>query len=224
VDLSALDPDGKPNCVTAYTVGSEVYVACGILDGNFVPRGPGRIAVLDGATGAVKTTFALASANPFGVLEQAPPGELSGDLVIPTVPSFGDFSTGCVERVRTGPSPAAAGCVVTNAQLGGYVARLAFQTEGARLLWLVVSKFDTAERGSLQSFDLAAAALSGPPVTPPSQVIVDATVCAGRAVVVADKTMAANGLRVLRDRAEVTAAPLAIGLRPASSNALVCLP
>jgi YVTN family beta-propeller protein len=63
IDLSALDPDGEPNCISAYAVGGEVYVACEVLDPAFSPRGPGQIAVIDAATGAVKTTFALANAQ-----------------------------------------------------------------------------------------------------------------------------------------------------------------
>lgn len=223
IDLSALDPDGEPNCVSAYAVGDEIYVACEVLDPSFQPRGPGQIVVLDAATHAVKTTFALGSANPFGVFEQLPAGALGGDLVIPTAPSFGDFSVGCVERVTTGAAPAAAGCVVTNAALSGYAARLDVQLRlGVPILWIIASKFDTAPHGSLQGYDLMAQALWPTPLSPPSQILVDLTVCPGGAIVVADQTLAANGLRVYDGIEEVTEAPLAIGLRPGSAHGLVC--
>src|SRR5262249_55743956 len=48
IDLSAMvgDPDGKPDCVSAYAVGDKVYVACGLLDGTFTPRAVGQVAVI----------------------------------------------------------------------------------------------------------------------------------------------------------------------------------
>ena len=223
IDLSALDPDGLPNCISAYAVGGQIYVACELLDPTFSPRGPGQIAVIDAATSAVVTTFAMANANPFGVFEQLPDGVLGGDLVIPTVPSFADLSLGCVERIATGAAPKANGCVVTNSELGGYAARVAFQRQGATTLqWMVVSKFDTAARGNLQGYDLSTSDLWPAPISPPTQVLVDAAICPNDLIVVADQTMAANGLRVYAGTAEQTAAPLPIGLRPSSSHGLVC--
>lgn len=223
IDLSALDPDGEPNCVSAYTVGDEVYVACELLDLTFQPRGPGQIAVIDAATNAVKTTFPLAHANPFGAFERLPAGVLGGDLVIPTVPSFTDFSTGCVERVQTGAAPRANGCVVGNAELEGYAARVDFQDRlGTPLLWLVVSKFDTEPRGNLQGYDLLTSTLWPEPLSPPSQVLVDLAVCPDGRIALADAALAANGLRVHDGITEQTTAPLPIGLRPGSPHGLAC--
>lgn len=223
IDLSALDPDGEPNCVSAYAVGGEIYVACELLDLAFQPRGPGQIAVIDAATRAVKTTFPLANENPFGLLEQLPAGVLGGDLVIPTVPSFTDFSTGCVERIRTGAAPQANGCVVTNQQLGGYAARTDFQDRlGLPLLWLIVSKYDTEPRGNLQGYDLMTSTLWPAPISPPTQVLVDLAVCPDGSIVVADQAMATNGLRVYDGITEQTTSALPVGLRPSSSHGLVC--
>jgi hypothetical protein len=232
IDLSALDPDGEPNCVSAYTVGDEIYVACGLLDPMSMhqPRGPGRIAVLDAATHAVKTTFPLANANPLGVFERLPAGVLGGDLVIPTVPSFSDFSTGCVERVQTGATPRANGCVVENQALGGYASRVDVQLPGelpgellgGPLLWLVVSKYDTEPHGNLQGFDLMTSKLWPAPASPPTQLLVDLAVCPSGLVVVADQTTAANGLRVYAGPTEQTSAAMPIGLRPGSSHGLAC--
>jgi hypothetical protein len=171
----------------------------------------------------VKTSFPLANRNPFGLFEQLPPGVLGGDLVIPTVPSFLDFSTGCVERVQTGAAPQANGCVVSNQRLGGYAARIDFQDRlGTPLLWLIVSKFDTAPRGNLQGYDLATSTLWPNPISPPSQVLVDLAVCPNGSIVVADQTMAANGLRVYDGIMELTADVMPIGLQPGSSHGLAC--
>lgn len=223
ISLSALDPDGHPNCVSAYTVGDEIYVACELLDPQYKPRGPGRIAVLDAATNTLKTSFAMANANPFGVFEQLPDAALGGDLVIPTVPSFTDFGTGCVERIQTGAAPRSNGCVVTNAALGGYVGRIAFERRaGSPVQWMVVNKFDTEPRGNLQGFDLGAQLLLPGPVSPTTQVVVDVAICPNRLIIVADRTMAANGLRVYEGTLEVTAEPLPIGLQPGSAHGLAC--
>jgi hypothetical protein len=224
IDLSALDPDGQPNCVSAYTVGTEVYVVCELLDASYAPRGPGQVAVIDAATNAVVTTFPLAGANPLGTLEQLPAGVLGGDLVIPTAPDLimGDPTTGCVERIQTGPAPHSNGCIVANAALGGFVARVDVQPADAPVLWMVVSSYDTAPHGNLQGYDLATSKLWPAPVSPSTQVLADLAVCPNDTIVVADQTMAANGLRVYRGTAEQTSAPMPIGLRPGSSHGLLC--
>ena len=50
----------------------------------------------------------------------------------------------------------------------------------------------------------------------------DLAVCPGGEIVVADKTMDANGLRVYRGTTEVTTAALPIGKPPLSSRGIVC--
>ncbi|HLL21771.1 MAG TPA: hypothetical protein VK427_06555, partial [Kofleriaceae bacterium] len=60
------------------------------------------------------------------------------------------------------------------------------------------------------------------PFTPESQVLTDVVGCPDGHVIVADKTMSANGLRIYKDGLEQTTTPLAIGLRPQSSPAIVC--
>jgi len=224
IDLSALDPDRVPNCVSAYAVGDEIYVACEVLDDRYRPRGPGQVAVLDAASNAVKATFPLAGANPIGVLERLPDGVLGGDLAIPTAPDLitGDATTGCVERIRTGAAPGANGCIVENRALGGFAARIDVQRAGAPILWLVVSNYDTAARGNLQGFDLETRRLWPSPVSPGTQLLVDLAVCPSGAIVVADQTVEANGLRIYDGLVERTAAAMPIGLRPGSTHGLVC--
>jgi hypothetical protein len=137
---------------------------------------------------------------------------LGGDLLIPTVPSFGDFSAGCAN-----------GCIVTNQALGGYAARVDVQFgSGASLLWIIASKYDTAPRGNLQGFDLLTLRLWPAPVSPETQVLIDLAVCPNGSVIVADQTTATNGLRVYDDLTEQTTAAMPIGLRPGSPHGLAC--
>jgi len=46
----------------------------GLLDDTnlLVPRGPGKVYVVDTATNAIKTPLTLSTNNPFGVFEQIP--------------------------------------------------------------------------------------------------------------------------------------------------------
>jgi hypothetical protein len=222
IDLSSLDPDGQPNCISAFRVDADIYVACELLDESFQAREPGVVVVIDSATDQVRTMVTLANLNPFGVFERMP-AEAGGDLVIPTVPDFVDFSTGCIERITPGETPAAAGCVVSNQALDGFAASVDFQMLGSTpMLWAIVSKFDSEARGNLQGYDLAIDELWPEPISPPAQVLVDVAICPD-SVVVADQAMAANGLRVYRNGLEVTTAPLSVGLRPSANRGLVCL-
>ena len=215
IDLSSLDTvDGIPDCASVIKVGDDVFVACGRLD-NFVANEPGIVAVLDTAAADAVTTFELTHPNPFGVFEQMP----GGDLVIPTVPDFGDFSTGCIERISLAGAPAAS-CAVTNAEMGGLAGRIDFHDNE---MYFVVARFGAnGAEGEVQGLDLDTDELIGA-VTPDSQVVVDFSICPGHKMVVADATMAANGLRIYgEDGAEVTSAPLAIGLKPGSAHGISC--
>ena len=215
IDLSSLDTvDGIPDCASVIKVGDDVFVACGRLD-NFVANEPGIVAVLDTAAADAVTTFELTHPNPFGVFEQMP----GGDLVIPTVPDFGDFSTGCIERISLAGAPAAS-CAVTNAEMGGLAGRIDFHDNE---MYFVVARFGAnGAEGEVQGLDLDTDELIGA-VTPDSQVVVDFSICPDHKMVVADATMAANGLRIYgEDGAEVTSAPLAIGLKPGSAHGISC--
>jgi hypothetical protein len=224
IDLSALDPDGEPNCISAFAVDGLVYVACELLDQNFAPRGPGQVVVIDGTDESVRTTFALQNENPFGMFERMPLATGSKDLVIPSV-TFGTFATGCVERIATGGSPGSRGCIVTNQALAGFVTRIEMQiAAGTPMLWMVVGngQFGAGARSSLMGFDLETNTLWMQPVTPPNQLLVDVAACPNGALVVADQTMTSNGLRVYENGLEKTTLPLAIGMKPNSSRGLVC--
>jgi len=222
VDLSALDPDGLPDCVSAYRAGNDIYVACELLDQNFTPRGPGKVAVIDAITNTVRATVTLSTANPFGVFTELPDGM---GLVIPTF-DFSNATARCLEHiVPTTGTPYSKGCLIQNAAVGGYIVRTAVQTIGdSQMLWMVVNNGNfAAEKARLWGYDLTANMLWDAPLTPEGQVLTDVAACPGELVVVADKTMSANGLRVYEGgTTEKTTDPLAVGLRPQSSPAIVC--
>ena len=207
IDLSALDPDGKPDCVSAYTVGNDVYVACELLDENFSPRGPGKVVVIDPTALTVRTTLTLSTANPFGVFAELPD---DGGLVIPTF-DFANPTARCLEHVAVG-TPIAKGCLVQNATLGGYVVRATTQKVGeSHMLWMVVNNGNfSAERARMWGYDLTTKTLWSDPLTPESQVLTDIAACSDGRIIVADKTMTANGLRVYEGAQERTTEPLAI--------------
>jgi len=205
IDLSADDPDGKPNCSSAVAVGTDVYVACELLDNTMQflpPEGPGKVYVIDSTTDTLKHTITLANVNPFGLFEQSPAtSPLGGDLVITTDP-FQAGTTGCVERVSTGATPAAHGCVVTNADLGGYASRIDFQ---GNMMWMAVG--ETFPNGALRGFDLATSTL-GAAITPAAEQVADAAT--------------PNGVRIYNGTTEETNSALGIGLQPQSTHGLVC--
>ncbi len=225
IDLSQDDPDGKPNCNSVYLAGSNLYVSCGLLDdtNNFVPRGPGKVYIVDTATNAIKTTLTLSTKNPIGVFEQIPTGAQHnpGDLLIPTV-GVADGS-GCVERITTGATPAPAGCMMTNTDLMGYASRIAFQidvSEGLGITWIATAT--TPPKAELHAYDIPSSALWPGPLNATGETISDLAVCPHGEVVIADTTTDASGLRVYNNAAELTKAVLPIGLPPSSPHGIVC--
>jgi hypothetical protein len=227
IDLSAFDADGRPDCNSAYAVDNRVYVVCGILDSNFMARGNGRVAVIDAATDTVIDDFDLGIQNPNGQVQRTPEDSVfGGDLLIPAVPSYSDFSQGCLARVRVGADAAANGCVVTNQALGGYPKRVAVSADGATL-WVNVAGYATPPFadpfGRIVAVDLATGQLRTP-ITPAGRIIGDLAACPGGWVVAADVTFGASGVRVYLDGAELTTAPLDIGTAPSiAGNNIVCL-
>jgi hypothetical protein len=217
IDFSADDPDGKPNCVSAYFVGDQLYVACELLDDTAsppAPRGPGKVYVFNPGTEQLMNIVTMQNKNPFGVFTQLP----SGDLAIPTV----DFSnnTGCVEKITTGASPASGGCIVTNTQLHGYAAGLAVQ---ANVMLLSVSGFDFMHPSSnLQGYDLGTNDLWPAPISPTTELVTALATCPNGDIVVTDAASQGGGIRIYSGAAEVTTAPLAVGLATANANALAC--
>ncbi len=213
IDLSSLDPDGQPNCMSAYLAGGDVYVACQMLDENFAPRGPGKIVVIDTSTDQVKTTITMQSKNPLALFEQLP----GGDLAIASI-DFSDNS-GCVERITTGATPASAGCIVTNATLAGYANR--FDARASTLYVAVASPTDFT-KSELWAYDMMANALGSAPISAASEKIIDVTACPDGTIVASDGASASGGVRLYRNGSEVTTDPLVVGLTPAAQHGLAC--
>lgn len=223
IDLSADDPDGKPNCESIYLVGSDLYVACQLLDDTQVvlpPRGPGKVYVVDTTNDSVRATLTLGHDNPFSLLEQVPAGAPhGGELLIGTV--LFDDGSGCVERIVPGATPQVAGCLVDNADLGGYASRIAFEDDagGAVTFLAVPTAFPHAD---LRALDMPTGVLRPAALNASAEIAGDVAVCPDGSIVVADPTMNANGLRVYQGSMEKTTAALPIGLPPTSTHGLVC--
>jgi hypothetical protein len=224
IDLSADDPDGIPNCNSVHAAAGDIYVSCGLLDDTqqlFPPRGPGKVYVVDPASGAIKRTLTLGHKNPFGLFEQVPDTSPNnaGELWLPTV--LFDDGSGCVERIVPGATPSAPGCVVDNKDMKGYASRISFQiAKDIALVFLAVPT--TFPKSELQAYDLAISSLWAGALNPTTQTIGDLVVCPGGELVLADTTMNANGVRVYDGAAELTKSALAVGLPPMSTHGLVC--
>lgn len=226
IDLSALQTAGqadqKPDCISAYAIDDKVYVACGLLDG-FNAVEVGKVAVIDTATDTLVTSVAMTDKNPYGLFERAPASSVyAGDLLLPTVPDFISYATGCVQRVSVGATPTAS-CGVTNQELGGFANRLAVGADDG-LLYVAVGTYDASynETGKLKAIDLATGMVWSAPLSTASELITDVAVCANGDIVATDKTLNAGGLRVWRETTERTTAALSIGMPPKSVNALTC--
>lgn len=234
LDLSADDPDDKPNCSSIYKVGDRLYVACGLLDDTMQflpPRGPAKVYILDATTFAQVDALTLSTKNPISLFEQLPEyAPNAGDLLLPTV----EFATGmgCVERISTGATPAAAGCVVANTDLGNYASRVgahAVEFTGPvrsnvvvpPMLYMTVATPDFSG-SALRAFDLGTSMLQQGQ-TAATQVLGDLAVCPTTGtLVVADTKMGAHGVRLYQGTSELTTQPLPISLRPVSSHGAIC--
>jgi hypothetical protein len=219
ISLAELDAeDGIPDCTSVIALGEQVVAVCAILDENLAPRGPGAVALIDGARRALVQTAPLSQVRPFGLVQ----AEAEKPAVL--IPSIEDFARpegpGCLERVAVGKATLRpAGCVVENAELGGFVSALAAGPDG---LWMTVTtSFDPDDLGP--HGDLVSLPAGGKPdridladeIRP-----MDLAICPSGHVVLSDAT---RGVRVLAPGAEreLSTEALDIGLPPVS-NGLAC--
>ncbi|MBV8759416.1 MAG: hypothetical protein JO257_19160 [Deltaproteobacteria bacterium] len=225
IDLGSVlgDPDGKPDCVSAYAVGTKVFVACSLLDQNFTPRGPGKIAVIDTATDHA-TALTMPDKNPAGFFTKSPDDSVfHGDLLISLVPSFDTYTTGCLLRVPTdGTTAPTCATGVSNMALGGFINSIAVGTDKKLYLAVVVDANFSTQSGKLRTFDMNAGTLVPTVMSSMSEQITDLAACPDGEIVAIDSTMNANGVRVFKDGTERTTMPLSIGLPPIFGSGIVC--
>ena len=230
IDLATAlgDPDGQPDCVSAYAIGNYVYVACDLAT-NFQNVMDSKIAVIDTTTNTVVGQVVTPHKNPLGFFSRAPSvAPYSGDLLMPLGPNlYGDLTEGCVARISTtSPTSPTATCGVTNATLGGFPNRVAVDAEHNKLYVAVVSDFGYSAPftpiNELREYDLATQTMVAAPLSASDQQIIDVQVCPGGDVVAVDQKMNAGGLRVWRNGTERTTAAIAIGRPPSATDGLAC--
>jgi hypothetical protein len=218
IDLSALDPDGRPDCVSAYAVGSKLLVVCGLLS-NFTAVRDAKVVIYDTVDGSMRTA-ALAARNPVGFLQPTPADSVfAGDLLIATA-DFGAPTAQCVARIN--PETGESRCAVQNEALGGIANHYEISPDQTSLL-ITPTHYEGFElRGALRAVGLINGAVGAAPITTSSTGIADFAGCPDGSVVVADTTFGKDGIRVFRDGVELTSAPLPIGLPPSTQNGIVC--
>ena len=219
IDLNSAvgETDGKPNCVAAYTVGTDVYVACELLDDTMMdlpPKGDGQVAVIDSTTDTVRTTLALPAPNPQAEFTALP----DGDLMI-AAQSFSDQADGCIVRITPGSTPVAT-CQIDNGALNGTSLHMALKPAPGPVLWLAVESFD-GSTSTLSTWDVLDATVTNS-LSAPGEVIQDVAACPDGSVVAADATMNATGFRVFSGTTELTTKPLPFGEPPGFGNGMVC--
>lgn len=210
IDLNAAvgSTDGKPDCVGVAAVGTDVYVTCENLV-SFVPATVGKLVVIDTTTDTVRTQIDLPVKNPQNLI-----AELADHTLV--VASY-DKHQGCTMQITPGATPTAT-CLVGNQQLAmGGAEPTHIAVQGGKIWFAATTDYTD---GGLRSYDTATS-MMGAMVAPTTEQIRDVAVCPNGKIVVAD-TAGAGGLRVYQDGAELTSAPLAIGLPPGFGNNLVC--
>jgi DNA-binding beta-propeller fold protein YncE len=220
IDLATAlgDPDGKPDCVSAYAVGTDVYVACDLLDATFTPRGNGKVAVIDSTTDTVRTTVTLPAKNPQNLFVRSPmTSAFGGDLLIPTL-DFVTTTNGCIVRVSIGATPTAS-CAIQNTDLGGTATHIDVQDGPVPMLWLAVTSDFTD--GTLRAFDMQTSSLWTGSVSAGTEAVRDLATCPDGKVVVSD-VKGNGGVRVYDGSTELTMAELPIGLPPGFGNGILC--
>jgi DNA-binding beta-propeller fold protein YncE len=215
IDLSSFDPDGNPDANSIAVVGDKIAVALDLLDWSStfpVPRGNGKVVIIDPASDAVTGDLDLSFSNPYGFMFPWHDG-----LVVATVTDYSGTS-GCVHALSM--SPLGQRCLADNSTLGGTVSSIAVSDVDT---YLAVSAFDAEfnQIGTLRRLD-ADGNLQDGSLTPPGQLPTDVAYSPTGHLVYVDSDV--GGLRVFDIAAgrEITPAPINIGLSPVYANGLVC--
>ncbi len=218
VSLAAYDPDGVPQANSVVVTGGRAYVTLDLLDTESPPspRGIGKVVILDTTTDAILTAIDLNYENPYDFMY------VRGDRLI--VSTFADFSgqVGCLEQIALTGEPRALDCLVENSEVNGIINAIAV---GPTDTYLAVSRFDEEfkQQADIRRLD-AEGNLVAAAMTPAGQIPTDVAYAPTGHLLYADRST--GGLRVLdlATGAEITPAPLPIGLTPATANGIVCLP
>jgi len=216
IDLSAYDPDGNPDANSVSAVGGNVLVTLDLLDWSAmfpVPRGNGKVVLIDPTTDTVAGDMALSYENPYGFMFPFHDGAI--------VASVADYSgvTGCLHALSM--DPPAARCLAENSALGGTVSAIAVAPDAT---YVAVSAFDAEFNQVAQLRRLDADGMLRPgSLTPDGQLPTDVAWAPTGHVVYTDSKI--GGLRVYDPvaAAEITAAPVNIGLSPVYANGIVCM-
>ncbi len=221
IDLASLDAnDGIPDCNSIALAGDNVIATCGLLQ-SFSAVGPGKVVVIDTTDDTLSNTFDLTTANPFGLLQATPADAmLDGDLLIGTVADFfTGLTTGCVERISVGETPESKGCLVSNADLGGYATGYAYGSNSDVYISVTSGFGENGPEAEVRRYDLQAEALDRATVNSSGQSLFDLARCPTGEWLFADS---AGGIRVYGNGGtEFTTMPLDIGLPPID-NGIVC--
>jgi hypothetical protein len=206
IDLSAYaDSDGIPDMNQLALVGDRLYVSLQRLT-NFVPEGPGAIAVIDTTTDTAIDAITLSGANPFGESKGLP--VVDGALVVSEVGKFG-VNDGGIERVDL-TSATAQGFFVTEDELGGDVSDFVLVSD--HLGYALVSKPDFTT--SLEAFDPETGAVTQTLLSGGN--LADIEIDDRGQLFVADRDLSHPGIRIFlaSDGTQLTSAPLDLGLPP----------
>jgi hypothetical protein len=203
------DPDGKPDCVGAYAVGTDVYVVCEDLN-NFVPRGNGVLVVIDSGSDTIRTVVTLPVANPQGFIKA-----LGAHLIVSTY----DSPAGCTIEVVPGTTPTAT-CLTQNADLGG--TPISFDVSGTKIWFAYATGTFPNQILYARSFDTGTSTYAAN-LTPSTQLVQDVAACPNGKIAVTDATMNAAGLRLYSATGtELTTSAQSIGIGPVFGDGLVC--
>ncbi len=217
LDLSELDPDGKPDCNSIYAIGGKLVITCGVLE-LFAATRDAKLVIYDPADGS-KVITTLAARNPVGFLQPTPAASVFGGALLVATADYGDPTAQCVLAID--PKNGSSRCVIQNAALGGIANHFEADAESG-VLYITPTYYEGFElRGQLRTVDLTSGAVAASQ-SAATQAISDLAVCPDGSVVAIEATFGAGGVRLYKAGVERTAAPLSIGLPPVSQNAVVC--
>ncbi len=213
IDISSYDKDGIPNCASIVESGGMLYATLGIIDNEFTSNG-GEVVVIDPSNNSIATDFSLVNNNPFGLIEvSADDSAFGGDLLVGTT-DFGP--NGCIERITPGAAPTSAGCLITNAELGGYVSKLQIQGDSA------VAAVSTSFTESKLVRIAEDGTLTEASITPATQHVTDIAVCPSGDILTNDLNTGTIRVYDESDEQRGDAGGIDLGLPPVFTNGIVC--